>query len=238
MSYVDVNECSESNGGCSHTCINLPGSFQCRCPSGSTLAANKKTCTGTVYLWPSLQDKMFVHIYNKQNELGRKVTTAAWCYINLGMFIYSNLESVKKSFKIKRALKSRPVINCISILVLLLLSMMWLPFFLGATVNTNFRRGSIRGSTGSSGATSERPHPYYQRSWLSNSCNNRNGGCEDICKETYYGVRCSCKTGYSLASDFVSCKGLLKVIIVTFFIRLQTHGFDSCMIWLSDLLSW
>ena len=50
FSYVDVNECSESNGGCSHTCVNLPGSFQCQCPSGSTLTANKKTCSGTEYL--------------------------------------------------------------------------------------------------------------------------------------------------------------------------------------------
>ena len=46
LSYIDVNECKESNGGCSHTCVNLPGSFQCRCPSGATLGADKKTCTG------------------------------------------------------------------------------------------------------------------------------------------------------------------------------------------------
>ncbi len=46
MSYIDINECSNSNGGCSHTCFNLPGSFQCRCPIGSSLAADKKTCTG------------------------------------------------------------------------------------------------------------------------------------------------------------------------------------------------
>ena len=61
---------------------------------------------------------MFAHIYNKQEELGRKVTMAG-C-VMLYNPIYSNSESVKKSFKIKRALQSRPVINCISFFVLLL----------------------------------------------------------------------------------------------------------------------
>ena len=50
MFHIDVNECENSNGGCSHTCLNLPGSYECRCPSGSTLAANKKTCTGIAWV--------------------------------------------------------------------------------------------------------------------------------------------------------------------------------------------
>ncbi|CAB4002694.1 multiple epidermal growth factor-like domains 6 [Paramuricea clavata] len=82
----------------------------------------------------------------------------------------------------------------------------------GGTASRNSGRGGT-GATINGGVIRERPHPYYQQSRLSNSCNNRNGGCEDICKETYYGVMCACKPGYSLARDFVSCKGLWIVIV-------------------------
>jgi hypothetical protein len=83
---------------------------------------------------------------------------------------------------------------------------------LGGTAYRNSGRGGTGGRI-NGGVIRERPHPYYQQSRLSNSCNNRNGGCEDICKETYYGVMCACKPGYSLARDFVSCKGLWIVIV-------------------------
>ena len=43
---VDINECSINNGGCSHQCNNIPGSFYCGCPEGTTMAANNFTCVG------------------------------------------------------------------------------------------------------------------------------------------------------------------------------------------------
>ena len=42
----DVNECEISNGGCAQTCINKPGSFECRCGSGFALMSNQKSCAG------------------------------------------------------------------------------------------------------------------------------------------------------------------------------------------------
>ena len=42
----DVNECEVSNGGCAQTCINKPGSFECRCGSGYQLQTDAMTCTG------------------------------------------------------------------------------------------------------------------------------------------------------------------------------------------------
>lgn len=41
----DINECDVSNGGCSHTCINTQGSYQCECINGYALV--DKQCQGT-----------------------------------------------------------------------------------------------------------------------------------------------------------------------------------------------
>ena len=43
---ADINECSSNNGGCAHTCTNSPGSFQCSCRTGYTLAGNGRSCNG------------------------------------------------------------------------------------------------------------------------------------------------------------------------------------------------
>ncbi|KAH8402834.1 hypothetical protein KR222_002263 [Zaprionus bogoriensis] len=41
---LDIDECSMSNGNCSHFCINLPGSFECACPLGFSLEADGCNC--------------------------------------------------------------------------------------------------------------------------------------------------------------------------------------------------
>lgn len=46
---VDIDECALPTGGhiCSYRCINIPGSFQCSCPSsGYRLAPNGRNCQG------------------------------------------------------------------------------------------------------------------------------------------------------------------------------------------------
>ena len=43
---TDINECSNSNGGCEHECQNLPGSFQCQCNAGYELEINNFNCRG------------------------------------------------------------------------------------------------------------------------------------------------------------------------------------------------
>ena len=42
----DINECMADNGGCTQTCINIPGSYQCSCMNGYQLANDSRTCTG------------------------------------------------------------------------------------------------------------------------------------------------------------------------------------------------
>ena len=46
---VDIDECAQNNGGCSHICLNTPGSAFCLCPEGFYLTEDWKTCQGRSY---------------------------------------------------------------------------------------------------------------------------------------------------------------------------------------------
>lgn len=49
FAVTDIDECALPTGGhiCSYRCINIPGSFQCSCPStGYRLAPNGRNCQG------------------------------------------------------------------------------------------------------------------------------------------------------------------------------------------------
>ena len=43
---LDVDECSNSNGGCAQTCHNTGGSYYCVCSIGYSLAPNRHGCDG------------------------------------------------------------------------------------------------------------------------------------------------------------------------------------------------
>ena len=44
---IDIDECQLDNGGCSHSCINLPGIYKCECKDGYSLSVDAHTCYGT-----------------------------------------------------------------------------------------------------------------------------------------------------------------------------------------------
>ena len=44
--FPDINECETENGKCSQTCRNKPGSYECECNRGYSLAYDKRTCIG------------------------------------------------------------------------------------------------------------------------------------------------------------------------------------------------
>ena len=46
LSFIDINECSQNNGGCEHICRNTAGSYYCRCNKGYALNADQRTCRG------------------------------------------------------------------------------------------------------------------------------------------------------------------------------------------------
>jgi Coagulation Factor Xa inhibitory site len=46
LACLDINECSEKNGGCNHICNNTPGSYHCSCNNGCYMERDGRTCTG------------------------------------------------------------------------------------------------------------------------------------------------------------------------------------------------
>ena len=43
---LDIDECLNSNGGCSQKCVNTPGAFYCECNPGYNLGVDKTSCIG------------------------------------------------------------------------------------------------------------------------------------------------------------------------------------------------
>ena len=54
--FLDINECTINNGGCSHQCFNIPGAFYCGCPKGLTMGLNNLTCVGKQWQISHLRD--------------------------------------------------------------------------------------------------------------------------------------------------------------------------------------
>ena len=48
--YLDIDECLTNNGGCDQTCVNAPGSFDCKCKEGYEMNPESMLCEGTHFL--------------------------------------------------------------------------------------------------------------------------------------------------------------------------------------------
>ena len=84
FSSADKNECSKSNGGCSHFCVNSKSSYRCGCPDGYALDSNKKTCYpgkhyGIISLPRSLNlAETFRRSFLGENGDGRSEKHSSW----------------------------------------------------------------------------------------------------------------------------------------------------------------
>ena len=47
--YIDIDECSNSNGGCQHNCSNIVGSHYCSCAAGYSLDDNDHSCLSKIH---------------------------------------------------------------------------------------------------------------------------------------------------------------------------------------------
>ena len=46
ISFSDIDECADNNGGCQMGCTNTIGSFECTCEEGFVLSMDYLTCAG------------------------------------------------------------------------------------------------------------------------------------------------------------------------------------------------
>ena len=46
LTFADINECLDRNGGCSQKCLNFDGGYRCSCKAGYVLGHDRKTCSG------------------------------------------------------------------------------------------------------------------------------------------------------------------------------------------------
>ena len=46
IAIIDIDECQDNNGNCTHLCVNLPGSYDCRCPSDYISYNSSFNCIG------------------------------------------------------------------------------------------------------------------------------------------------------------------------------------------------
>ena len=52
-------------------------------------------------------------------------------------------------------------------------------------------------------------YPEYAYSFADiNECDQDSGGCEQFCNNTFGSYKCSCKDGYNLEFDGISCAGM------------------------------
>ena len=50
IDYSDIDECQTDNGGCTQTCDNTDGSYNCSCWKGYELISDEGNCTGELYV--------------------------------------------------------------------------------------------------------------------------------------------------------------------------------------------
>ena len=96
---VDVDECSQENGGCSQVCLNRPGNFSCECLTGYILAENAKDCIGkhfelmkyiimTVIPCPFSKYLIFLTNVHQINSNSWISISSTWKCADRGYFIY------------------------------------------------------------------------------------------------------------------------------------------------------
>ena len=111
--FVDINECSSNNGGCSHSCYNIPGSFYCGCPEGTTMASNNLTCIGK---WRKRRVCWKAHHFQKAWKWQKSSTCSTVDGDLIGLLTNDYRFNQSRTLTCKRKPYSNVIITCLMIL--------------------------------------------------------------------------------------------------------------------------
>ena len=67
--HIDIDECSDNNGGCNQVCNNTAGSFECLCHKGYCLLHDNRTCQGFYLVCTSLTFFMIITLLPLYNNI-------------------------------------------------------------------------------------------------------------------------------------------------------------------------
>ncbi|MBN3288999.1 SCUB2 protein, partial [Polypterus senegalus] len=199
----DIDECEyEHNGGCVHECNNIPGNYRCTCYDGFMLAHDGHNCLDVDEC--TFNNGGCQHIC--VNTMG-----SYECQCNPGFFLSDNQHTC-----IHRSVEGMSCMNkdhgCAHICRETPKGGASCECRPGFELAKN-QRGCIQKEASAENAVYNTTSladvdKRVKRRLLMETCAVNNGGCDQTCKDTSTGVRCSCPVGFTLQSDGKTCKDI------------------------------
>uniref|UniRef100_A0A8C7FSJ0 Signal peptide, CUB and EGF-like domain-containing protein 3 n=1 Tax=Oncorhynchus kisutch TaxID=8019 RepID=A0A8C7FSJ0_ONCKI len=213
---VYVDECSEGNGGCQQICVNMMGSYECRCREGFFLSDNQHTCIqrpkeGTKE-GPTCMDKNHgcAHICRETPKGGIA------CECRPGFQLTRNMRDCKLTCNygnggcqhICEETDHGPRCAC------------HMKFALHTDGKTCVETCAVNNggcdSTCHDAVTGVRCscpvgftlQPDRKTCKDIDECRLNNGGCDHVCRNTVGSFECSCKKGYKLLTNERTCQDI------------------------------
>uniref|UniRef100_A0A8C0KET4 Protein CEGP1 n=1 Tax=Canis lupus dingo TaxID=286419 RepID=A0A8C0KET4_CANLU len=198
---LDVDECLENNGGCQHTCVNVMGSYECRCKEGFFLSDNQHTCIHRLEEGLSCmnQNHGCSHIC-KEAPRG-----SVACECRPGFELAKNQRDCILTCNHGNGgcqhscedTADGPECSCHP------------QYKMHADGKSCLEREDAVPEVTESNATSVVDgDKRVKRRLLMETCAVNNGGCDRTCKDTSTGVHCSCPVGFTLQLDGKTCKDI------------------------------
>ncbi|KAM4797488.1 signal peptide, CUB and EGF-like domain-containing protein 1 isoform 5-T5 [Rhinophrynus dorsalis] len=183
----DLDECVEGNGGCQQMCVNMMGSYECRCREGFFLSDNQHTCIQRPEEGLNCMDKNHgcAHIC-------RETPKGVSCECRPGFELTRNQRDCKLTCNYGNGgcqhtcddTDHGPRCGC------------HVKFALHSDGKT-----CIEDPT-------ETMEQHAVSTGFTKSCSVNNGGCDSRCHDAATGVHCSCPMGFMLQADRKTCKDI------------------------------
>ncbi|KFR10193.1 Signal peptide, CUB and EGF-like domain-containing protein 3, partial [Opisthocomus hoazin] len=199
LPFADLDECSEGNGGCQQTCVNMMGSYECFCREGFFLSDNQHTCIQRPEEGMNCMNKNHgcAHICRETPKGGIA------CECRPGFELTKNQRDCKLTCNYGNGgcqhtcddTDQGPKCGCHA------------KFLLHSDGVTFI--GRCEPSPGRGDVAFSTLVPHLALSPLrTETCAVNNGGCDSKCHDAATGVHCSCPMGFMLQPDRKTCKDI------------------------------